>query len=541
MNFCIFKGILTLAFGNVLVLSAFASASHINDFSEKNNTANVNLAEAKSAISAKFKTHIENLPNKNSWVFAPKYQSSVQNILTEITNSMLDISPYTKSARYSDGRTIAEFYEDEGFSPILKYLGSNWNYVVLMNLLQNMRNGDIQNIPVEDENLKARLLGDVVMDIRNAKIRNASLYDYDQSQYVNKLYKAAYDIKQYFDCLDLWNFVLQIKPDYYKQESPITKNASTDSMQITKNHLPNGIYNEGATCYLNAALQCLYNSAPIRTAIQKLSQSPQNKLAQYINKIFIKLETGNAGSVNFNGAINGLAQYILKRNKDLGNQDPSEAIERILDLLIDEESDLVGYENKVTAETAEYQQEYKKNEDLKKNSMIGKLCHFSTGSIQICKTCGQRSYAVNPSNVLQLDVSTNSDNLNELIKNFEKEEQVEEYSCTNCKNKKSVMEKRNVLCDMPKVLILNLKKYFSNNRKNFEITNKILCPDVIKIRQYKYRLRSLVYGGGLVGGHIMMEGYADDGMSYIANDNKVSLSNKLSTTKAQMVFYELME
>ena len=546
MSFCIFKGILTLAFGNVLVLSAFASGGNINDFSEKNNTANVNLAEAKSAISAKFKAHIENLPNRKSWVFDPKYQSSVQNILTEITNSMLDISPYTKSARYSDGRTIAEFYEDEGFSPILKYTGGNWNYVVLMNLLQNMRNGDIQTIPVEDENLKARLLGDVVMDIRNAKIRNASLYDYDQSQYVNKLSKATYDIKQYFDYLDLWNFVLQIKQEYYKPESPITKNASTASMQITKNNLPNGINNENATCYLNAALQCLYNSAPIRTAIQKLSQSPQNTLAQKINEIFSKLENGNAGSVRFNGAITDLAQYILKRKKNIGNQDPSEAIGSILDDLIDEE--IATELNNVKQKYIKSSYSSKKAEDeeeLRHNSTIGKICDLKYADITICSKCSNRFIrdARDTKLDIQLPVVKNI-LLQELIKSFEAEEELKDsnlWDCEQCKQKVQA-SKRIVFSTLPKVLGINLKRYFVNNKKLYYNGNEVLCPDILKIRQYKYRLRSLVHGGGLVGGHIIMEGYADDGTPYIANDGSVSKADVLvHKEKAQMLVYELME
>ncbi|MBQ3944930.1 MAG: ubiquitin carboxyl-terminal hydrolase [Alphaproteobacteria bacterium] len=543
MNFCVFKGILTLAFGNVLVVSAFASASNINDFSEKNDTVKVNLAEAKSAISAKFKTHIENLPNKNSWVFAPKYQSSVQNILTEITNSMLDISPYTKSARYSDGRTIAEFYEDEGFSPILKYLGSNWNYIVLMNLLQNRRNRDIQNIPVEDETLKTRLLGDVVMDIRNAKIRNASLYDYDQSQYVNKLYKAAYDIKKYFDCLDLWNFVLQIKQDYYKPESPVQKNIPTASMQITKNHLPNGIYNEGGTCYLSAALQCLYNSAPIRTAIQDLSQSPQNKLAQDINNIFIQLGTGNAGSVNFKGAVRKLAKDI--RMPATGNQDPSESIGNIIDILIDQE--IATELNNVKQKYIKSSYSLKKAEDeeeLRHNSTIGKICDLKYADITICSKCSNRFIrdARDTKLDIQLPVVKNI-LLQELIKSFEAEEELKDsnlWDCEQCKQKVQT-SKRIVFSTLPKVLGINLKRYFVNNKKLYYNGNEVLCPDILKIRQYKYRLCSLLRGGGLGGGHIVMAGYADDGTPYIANDSKVSLSNKLSTTKAQMVFYELME
>ncbi|MBQ2177367.1 MAG: hypothetical protein II453_20730, partial [Alphaproteobacteria bacterium] len=240
MNFCIFKGVLTLAFGNVLVLSAFASGSDINDFSEKNNTVKVKLEleKAKSEISEKFKNHIKNLKNNPSLELD---QDSIESILTEITNSMLDIDPYKKSARYSDGRTILEFYEDEGFEPIDKYLGENWSYVVLMNLLQNMKNGDIEVI--KDDEQKTELMNKVVMDIRNAYIRKASSHDYDDTQCVNELNKAGDIVKQYFDILNLWNFVLQIKQKYYKPESTIQKvkleKAKSKISEKFKNHIKN--------------------------------------------------------------------------------------------------------------------------------------------------------------------------------------------------------------------------------------------------------------------------------------------------------------
>ena len=541
MNFCIFKGVLTLAFGNVLVLSAFASGSDINDFSEKNNTVKVKLEleKAKSEISEKFKNHItESLRDNPSLELD---QDSIESILTEITNSMLDIDPYNKSARYSDGRTILEFYEDEGFEPIDKYLGENWNYVVLMNLLQNMKNEDIEVI--KDDKQKTELMNKVVMDIRNAYIRKASSHDYDGTQCVNELNKAGDIIKQYFDILDLWNFVLQIKQEYYKPESPITKNASTASMQITKNNLPNGIYNEGGTCYLSAALQCLYNSAPIRTAIQDLSQSPQNKLAQDINNIFIQLGTGNAGSVNFKGAVRKLAKDI--RMPATGNQDPSESIGNIIDILIDQE--IATELNNVKQKYIKSSYSLKKAEDeeeLRHNSTIGKICDLKYADITICSKCSNRFIrdARDTKLDIQLPVVKNI-LLQELIKSFEAEEELKDsnlWDCEQCKQKVQT-SKRIVFSTLPKVLGINLKRYFVNNKKLYYNGNEVLCPDILKIRQYKYRLCSLLRGGGLGGGHIVMAGYADDGTPYIANDSKVSLSNKLSTTKAQMVFYELME
>jgi len=571
MNFGMLKWSLILALGNVLALSSFASSYTATKPQTEVNRSQNNLESSKSTIiSNKFNDHIKNLHDKSGWVFQEKYKSSVKNILTEITNSMLDTSSYDKSMHYSDGRTIAEFYEEDNFLPISKYKGENWNYVVLMNLLQNMRNADIQVINADKQ--KQDLLNDVVMDIRNAHIRKASQYDYDQKQYVQGLTKAAQDIRQYFDCLDLWNFVLQIKSDYYKLKSPVQENRTQIPMQITKDSLPKGIRNPGTFCYLIAALQCLYNSAPIRTAIQDLSELPQNKLAKSINDIFIKLkrdQNDKTPSVNlYDEALekNGLALLaidIFQRKTTLGNQDPSEAIGIILDKLIDEEIkvDLESVKKKYQ-NPPNSSAKAKEEETLRANSTIGKICNIQYGTVTICPECKNRSIKKDPPTTRltlptvspeQLKLSkeklsdlleTKHPPLQELIKWSEYENKLEKtdnYLCEKCKNNKSALQ-RSVLCNLPKVLVIELKRAFVYEQNPYKDSGAISCPDALKIRQYKYRLRSFVYGGDLKKGHIMMEGYADDGTPYKADDNNVSTMSKLEDKgKAQMLVYELME
>ena len=546
VKFCIVKGVLIVALGNILALSSFASSDKVNAFSKENNPTNARLELEKSQISEKFGQHIRNLSNKNCWVFKDKYKSSIDNILTEISNSMLDISPYTKSARYSDGSKIAEFCKDENFRPISAYNRANWNYVVLMNLLQNMRNGDIWAIQAGDNERKTRLLNTVIMDIRNANIRGASLYDYDLTPYIEYLNQAANDIRQYFDSLDLWNFVLQIKHDYYKSTTSVQKNKSDFPTQITKNNLPHGIVNEAATCYLNATLQCLYNSAPIRTAITTLSQSPQkNRLAQQINNIFSQLATNGTNALNFNGAIRNIAGYI--KMPGIGNQDPSEAVDKILDILIEEEiaQDLADI-NKKYSSSSDGSKRSEEAQKLRHHSTLGQICDIKYKNIILCNNCHNR--AINDERITKLDLSIqNVCNkeilLHDLIESFEDEDSLKDanaYFCKEC-NRKVQASKRIGLSTLPKVLCLNIKRYYSNNRQQHYIGTEISCPGVIKIRQYKYKLRSFVYGGNLGGGHIIMAGYADDGTSYIANDDNVSISASLPTQKAQMLFYERID
>ena len=565
MNFGILRRILiTLAFGNALVLSSFASNTPSTSMEHKQEI---------SEISTKFYDHIKNskqkLP-KDHWALNEKYEVSINNILTETTNSMLDISPHEKSAQYSDGRAIPEFYEEEGFNPIDQYRLDNWNYVVLMNLLQNMRNGDITVI--KNDGQKTKLLNEVVMDIRNAHIRKASHYNYDSTQYVDNLNKARNIIKEYFNILDLWEFVLQIKNDYYKPQIPAQENRTKIHMQRTKDSLPKGINNPGAFCYLIAALQCLYNSAPIRTAIQDLSKSQNNKLAKSINDIFIELKRNQNDKTTLVDLSNQypkknklvlLASYIFQRNDNLGYQDPSEAIVIILDKLIDEEiKDGLELVNKKYNDSTYSPKKAQEEETLRANSKIGQICYFQQATVTICPECKDHSIKKDPPTT-KLELPTVSQEqlklpakeldellrkkhppLQELIKWPEEEEKLEgtnNHLCEKCQKNKSALQ-RSVLCNLPKVLIIELERYFFYGKGEYRDAGAISCPNVLKIRQYKYRLRSFVYGGNFINGHIIMEGYADDGTPYIANDASVSETDALQNKeKAQMLVYELEE
>lgn len=151
--------------------------------------------------------------NTTDWILDPKYRDSFQNICTEISSCILGTDDmYASSMKYSDGRSIPEFIENDGFKTVSEYENKNWNYLFLMNLLQDIKNSNITNI-VDDEQ-KNYILDKVVMDIRNAKIREASEYEYDQWKYKGCLDKARNDIKKYFDCLDLWKFVLHMRDNY---------------------------------------------------------------------------------------------------------------------------------------------------------------------------------------------------------------------------------------------------------------------------------------------------------------------------------------
>ncbi len=551
MKFGILKGLLIITLGNILALSSFASSNNVHVFSKKDNPINAKRELAKIWISIRFNNHIQNLTNKNCWVFEGKYKSSIDNILTEISNSMLDICPYAKSAKYSDGSKIAEFFKEEGFNPISAYQGANWNYVVLMNLLQNMRNRDIESIKYEWQ--KIHILDEVVMDIRNANIRQASQYDYDRKHYIESLNHAANDILQYFDSLDLWRFVLRIKQKFYKPTSPVQKNTSVPSpMQITRDQMPHGIKNEGGTCYLNAVLQCLYNSAPIRTAIQKLSQSPQNKLAQQINNIFLQLATNGTNELDFNGAVSSIARHIgmdriSNKQPSIGNQDPAEAIGNILDTLIDEEiAPQLSRINQKYSKQSDASKKGQLSQNLRHHSTIGQICDIKCSDIITCNKCDNRS--TNDTRLTKLDLALLKAHskeilLHDLIRSFEAEEILNDTNkcwCPNCKRNEPA-SKRIVLNTLPKVLCLSLKRYEVKDKKTSFRGDTISFPDVIKIRQYKYKLRSFVYGGYIKGGHIIMEGYADDATPYTANDGQVLIKGELSPSKAQMLFYERME
>lgn len=258
-----------------------------------------------------------------------------------------------------------------------------------------------------------------------------------------------------------------------------------------------------------------------------------------------------------------LASDIFQRATKLGNQDPSEAIVIILDKLIDEEIKDELERVKTKYKNSPYSSgKAQEEETLRANSKIGKICYFQRATVTICPECKNRSIKKDPPTtklelptVSQEQLKLPAEKLNELLKENhpplqelikwpEEEEKLEganNYLCKTCHKNKSALQ-RSVLCNLPKVLIIELKRYFVYQTKQYRDAGAILCPDELKIRQYKYRLRSFVYGGNFTNGHIIMEGYTYDGTPYIANDASVLKTDALQNkAEAQMLVYELEE
>lgn len=225
----------------------------------------------------------------------------------------------------------------------------------------------------------------------------------------------------------------------------------------------------------------------------------------------------------------------------ISNQDPSESFQVIFEKLIKEE-----IEKELNEKTAQQEKM-----ELEKNSEIGKLCYFDTYGVVVRNGCHNASYTTETSSYLNLAIpNTTYKDLYRLITYFEKEEQLSDeggntYNCEKCHSYQNA-SKHLVLSKMPEVLCINIKRYRTAKLNGIlyqrGIYDKVVCPETIKIRQYKYKLRSWMCGGGLRVGHIVMYGYADDGTLYKADDRNVIPINDNSTKdKAQFLVYELEE
>ena len=113
--------------------------------------------------------------------------------------------------------------------------------------------------------------------------------------------------------------------------------------------------------------------------------------------------------------------------------------------------------------------------------------------------------------------------------------------------KESVI-KRNVFWSLPKILVINIKRYNNNNRKNqklveFPLEDLDLSPFIIgyKKEEYKYDLYGVCnHSGNVLGGHYTSYVKTSQNNWYLFNDTQVSKvvnPSSIITPKAYCLFY----
>ena len=96
-----------------------------------------------------------------------------------------------------------------------------------------------------------------------------------------------------------------------------------------------------------------------------------------------------------------------------------------------------------------------------------------------CLKCSWRSVAFD--NFLDISLSINSDNLNSMIENFLKSEEIHQYRCSNCKRQVKANRKFKFY-KLPKLLVVHLKR-FEMGRFLQKIKKPIRTQEVIWLEE----------------------------------------------------------
>lgn len=279
-------------------------------------------------------------------------------------------------------------------------------------------------------------------------------------------------------------------------------------MNSLDNHGLVGYRNLGNTCFMNSALQCLRFNLHLTKYIFRNKYTTNSSLTKaYIDlvKISWKNKTGVISPSNFKKELGKKYKTFI----GFGQQDSHEMIISLLDDL---------------------------NENLKENnnSIIKKLFEGRLKQIINCSNCNHNSITYQSFMTLELPlVISNNIDLNTCIKNFTKEEILDEdnlYNCEKC-NKKVKATKKMELDILPKYLIIALKRFDKrkkiDNPVNFPLENFI-------INNKLYNLFATVnHYGSRGGGHYTASVHHPNGNWYLMNDShcrKISPRNIINSS-----------
>ncbi|KAL4442898.1 hypothetical protein ABPG74_010787 [Tetrahymena malaccensis] len=292
-----------------------------------------------------------------------------------------------------------------------------------------------------------------------------------------------------------------------------------------------GLSNIGNTCYMNSALQCVFNipgfldyftSGKYKKEINQANKGIANEFAE----LALAIEE-NTSKNNFQRP-SGLKFAIQKVNQQFlgsGQQDSQEFLRTLLDGL---HNDLNRVQGKKPY------RELEANIKLKPINKIGEewyqyyldrdnsiVTDYFTGQLMskvICQVCQSESIAFD--NFMDLSLSfmafriLNSYDLDRLINAFLKEESLDDtYYCKNCK-KHTKSKRKFFIWQLPEILVIHLKRFhFGSTRRekiNYNVTFPIqdlnMCQYMERqtnnSSEYLYDLIGIVnHSGNLYGGH----------------------------------------
>ena len=320
-----------------------------------------------------------------------------------------------------------------------------------------------------------------------------------------------------------------------------------------------GIVNQGNTCFLNSALQCLIHTKLLREYFitKKFSEDlvpKKNNLA----KAFYQVAKGYwEENCIIQPVVFLKALFIIdKKYSKLEQQDAHEVLITILDELhkcLEYSVVINSLKTQEDVELTEFDNDKINSIDFKKKFLknkYSKIIDIFFGQYQTiinCPECDYISKSYQMFNTLPLPISKKTDTIYDSLKMFFSNETIEGWKCEKC-NETVNIDKKSNFWEFPKILIIKFVRFNALMRKNnkhidFPLNNLNLCE------YYKYGGIVPIYdcygvinhSGGVNGGHYTAYCKANDKNWYLFNDTRVSKvkEDSVISNQAYVLFYKL--
>ena len=270
-----------------------------------------------------------------------------------------------------------------------------------------------------------------------------------------------------------------------------------------------GLNNLGNTCYLNSALQILINCTVLTKVI--LSQSFKSEIINTYKKFLIEYKNTSTGESISPNLIKNLVGSKDKKFLNFNQHDSHEFLINLIELLEDE-----------------FKKEYEESKlnilGIKLEDFMSNIFDTTVSSIIYSDETGEKSKNRTGEKILSLPIPNKEIiNFEDCIELFTKIEKLTGDSkwFSVKQNKKVDAYKRLYLKDVPKYLLIQLKRFtfFSSSNKN---DNEVIVPLILKIRNYNYELRGIIFHIGSASGGHYISVIKLNKKWYVCNDNSIS-------------------
>jgi ubiquitin carboxyl-terminal hydrolase 2/21 len=288
-----------------------------------------------------------------------------------------------------------------------------------------------------------------------------------------------------------------------------------------------GLANIGNTCYMNSALQLLFNCYYFTSFVNDYKSIGKTNSIYVYNQFLKKYQESNSFAPH---AIKNYVGHKDRKFLGSGQQDSHEFLVTLLDLLDGDYEKINKYSH----------------------NLFSKLFYCKIQSMVQCTNCKYKSITYSNEKSLSLSiplnktssVTTPSVTIYDCLSNFSEAEQLttsNEWKCEKCKHKVKAHKSLSINF-LPKYLIIHLKRYSFITRAS-KLNVPVIIPSDLYINQdsgYKYALRGFILqSGSMNGGHYVAYIKTEQNW-YCMNDSSVSSVSEVRALEIAQRSYVLL-